>query len=272
MGNVGMALYNTILDLDGYTIDKIYYHRKEPDLNNKVSCIKGVPDGEPLEGQLIFLTVPDDAISFVSEQLSQHYEHLEGYYFVHCSGTHSSDSLKALKEKGAQVASFHPMKAITPDSKTFEGSWFDIEGDEDLLKVLESLTESLQAHSFRVTAEAKPFLHASAVVASNYLVVLADLLTKIAAKGKIPEEVALKALGPLMESTLANIKHHGVTESLTGPIARGDVQTVKKHVQSLADDQDLLHMYKMLGLEAVKIAIRKNGDSKALQNISELLQ
>jgi predicted short-subunit dehydrogenase-like oxidoreductase (DUF2520 family) len=150
-------------------------------------------------------------------------------------------------------------------------TWFDIEGDNEALSALEGLAKDLEAKTFRVKAEAKPLLHASAVVASNYLVVLGDMVARISAEANIPESTALKALKPLMENTLDNITGLGVTEALTGPIARGDVETVKQHLQSLNNVPEILFLYKTLGVEAVKIAIRKSGDSQSLQEIKQLL-
>lgn len=231
----------------------------------------GLPEKNDPLGDLIFLTVSDDAISEISTQLSRKINGFDGKSIVHCSGTHSSKVLEPFQEKGATVASFHPIKAITNKTSSLRNIWFDMEGDELLLIRLEELAELLGAKSFRVEPEAKPFLHASAVVASNYLVVLADLVTKISAKGNIPEDIAIKALSPLMENTLSNIKELGVTDALTGPIARGDVQTIEKHLQSLDAEPGLSELYKKLGAEAVKIAVRKNGSSPSLEKIRKLL-
>ena len=274
LGNVGTALLK-VLTGKGYSIKSVYNRSEiDPDLIKKYPDIifqKGLPESSEEVGGLIFLTVSDDAIPSVAQNLSDHFRSFEGKQVVHCSGTYSSKVLHLLKKKGASVASFHPMKAITPNTASFEDVWFDLEGDEDVLADLENLTDQLKAHSFRVEPDAKPLLHASAVVASNYLVVLAELVSKISALGNIREETALKAITPLMQNTLQNIEELGVTEALTGPIARGDLKTVKLHLENLDKAPELLSLYKTLGIEAVKIAIRKNGDSTSLEEIRKLL-
>lgn len=232
---------------------------------------KGMPSKKDELGDLIFITVSDDAISKVSKRLAEIIGDPKSKNIVHCSGTHTSESLSDLKNRGAKVASFHPIKAITKSSKSFENIWFDIEGDDDLLQILEELAELFGAYSFRVEPEAKSFFHASAVVASNYLVVLADLVSKISAQGNIPEETAIKALAPLMENTLSNITELGVTDALTGPIARGDVQTIENHLSSLESKPKLQMLYKTLGMEAACIAERKKEASPSLPKIKELL-
>lgn len=271
MGRVGTALYRAFERVPEVKVEALYYHSSKPDLKN-APLKQGLPDTDALSSDWYFLTVADDAIAEVARSLSETHADLSGKCFIHCSGTLSSEVLHQLKEKGAETASFHPMKAITRSTHSYDGTWFDMEGSEVLLDSLEELAGAIEARTFRVTPDAKPFLHASAVVASNYMVVLADLLTDIAAKGEVPEGVALKALKPLMESTLDNIHSMGVTEALTGPIARGDVHTILQHLEALKDDERVLRLYKSLGSQAVRIAERKSGSTEDLQTIKELLQ
>ncbi len=275
LGQVGTALLR-VLSEQGLQVISAYNRTGIPDdLKNQfvdTSFVQGPVIPEMRLGELVFITVSDDSIVEVADQIADHFEDLNSHQFVHCSGTLTSGSLVALQEKGAKTASFHPMQAITRSSHSFSGIWFDIEGDEETLKIMEQIAEVFGAKSFRVEPEAKPFLHASAVVASNYLVVLVDLVSKISAEANISEETTLKALTPLMENTLQNIKNSGVTEALTGPIARGDVDTVREHLERLKNRPEALSLYKILGLEAVKIAERKNGSTQSLRDIKKLLQ
>ena len=274
LGNVGTALLN-VFSANDFNVVSVF-NRSEIDRK----LIKRYPDiifqkGLPKEGKelgkLIFLTVSDDAIPSLAKSLSDKLESFSGKEIVHCSGTHSSKVLDTLADRGALTASFHPMKAITTKTNSLENTWFDLEGDEKLLQKLEILAADLDAHTFRVEPEAKPLLHASAVVASNYLVVLADLVSKIAALADIPEDQALKAISPLMQNTLDNITDLGVSEALTGPIVRGDIKTIQQHLQSLQKAPDILSLYKRLGLEAVNIAISKQGSSASYEEIRKLL-
>lgn len=274
LGKVGTAMLRVFTN-HGYVVISAYNRTGVADtLKSEFTETTFVQDLSSLEqtiGDLIFLTVSDDSITSLSEELARQPFKWGGRMVVHCSGTYSSKSLSALKEAGAKTASFHPMQAITKSTNSFSGIWFDIEGDKEALKSLEQIAEVFGAKSFRVEAEAKPFLHASAVVASNYLVVLVDLVSKISARASISEETALKALTPLMENTLQNINDLGVTEALTGPIARGDVDTVREHLEQLKIDPEVLYLYKTFGMEAVKIAERKSGSTQSLKTIKKLL-
>lgn len=274
LGSVGTAFLNVFSDTAFQVIS--VYNRSEIDPNlikrfPNTIFTRGLPKESGELGKVIFLTVSDDAIESVSKTLAESFPDLDKKIIAHCSGTYSSGVLSDLEKNGASIASFHPMKAITPTTDSFENIWFDLEGEEPAMLELEKIAGDLKANSFRVEPKAKPLLHASAVVASNYLVVLAELVSQISSLGNVPEETALNAITPLMENTLQNIKELGVTEALTGPIARGDLKTVKQHIESLKNNPELLSLYKTLGIEAIKIAVRKNGDSDSLEEIRKLL-
>ncbi|MAL16491.1 MAG: hypothetical protein CL670_10055 [Balneola sp.] len=273
LGRVGTALLH-VFNEKGYPVISVYNHSEIEEGFKKQYPNTLFSVGQPKDldnlGDLIFISVSDDAISSIAEELADQFPKLRRKV-VHLSGTHSSQILNPIKKNGANVASFHPMQAITPKTKSFEGTWFDMEGDKVLLEELENISHDLKAKTFRVDADAKPLLHASAVVASNYLVVLSDMVAKISAEANIPEATALNALKPLMENTIENINTLGVTDALTGPIARGDLETVKQHLKSLDSAPEVLSLYKTLGIEAVKIAERKSGSSQSLQEIKKLL-
>ncbi len=274
LGNVGSALLN-VLTTSGYEVLSVFNRSEiDPELIKNFPDTyfgKGLPAKETKTGELIFLTVSDDAIESIATSLSQRFTDLVNKSVIHCSGAYASEVLSPLSKAGASIASFHPMKAITPETTSFENTWFDVEGDESAILSLKKLADAIKAHVFRVEPKAKPLLHASAVVASNYLVVLAELVSKISALGDVPAETALLAITPLMENTLQNVKDMGVTNALTGPIARGDLKTVKQHIDSLENAPELLSLYKTLGIEAVKIAVRKNGETDSLEEIRKLL-
>src|SRR5699024_326122 len=148
------------------------------------------------------ITVSADAIEETATRLSDREQDLTDVHFVHCSGTHASQILTPLQEKGVKVASFHPMKVNTRKTDTFKEIWFDMEGDRELMEELEQIAHIMEAKTFEVLPKAKPLLHASAVVASNYLVVLAELVTRITGMGEVSPEHALQAMMPLMQNTL----------------------------------------------------------------------
>ncbi len=275
LGSVGSALLH-VFTKESLPVRNVYNRSEVPvSIQNKYSETRFTQSLNELNftaGQPVFITVSDDAIADTVARLSEGKQDLADVHFVHCSGTHASQILAPLQEKGAKVASFHPMKAITRKTVSFKDIWFDMEGDRELLEELEQIAHIMEAKTFEVLPKAKPLLHASAVVASNYLVVLAELVTRITGMGEVSPEHALQAMMPLMQNTLQNVEELGVTDALTGPIARGDVETIQQHIKSMQANSELLMLYKTLGLEAVKIAERKSGETASLKEIKKLLE
>ena len=117
--------------------------------------------------------------------------------------------------------------------------------------------------------EAKTLYHASAVVASNYLVTLLDLAIRLIEEAGIKRQDAFNLLKPLIEGTLSNIGKVGVKKALTGPIARGDIKTVEKHIEEIGFKRpELLALYKMLAFYTINIAAE--GDSISESSIQAM--
>lgn len=205
-------------------------------------------------GDLIFLTVPDGVIQELADKICNQFEDFEGKTIVHCSGTLSSKVFNSFEQKNANIGSFHPLKAVTHGQDSFENVWFDIEGDSTAVILLNEIAKAFNANSFEISIEAKPLLHAAAVVSSNYLVTLIQIAVQIAEVGGIDSKTAHQVLLPLAESTLNNINEKGIEASLTGPIARGDVDTLTKHQSVLKDQKSLLDIYNQLGELTVPLA------------------
>ncbi|RNC85534.1 MAG: DUF2520 domain-containing protein [Balneola sp.] len=204
-------------------------------------------------GDVTFITVPDGSIHEVSKKLASGGSSFSGKIVAHCSGAYSSQILDNLAEQGALTACFHPLKAVSKTTRSFKASFFDLEGSEEAIVHLEDIVKKIGAQSIRVSPEEKELLHVSAVMASNYTVTLADLALRISSSNNISERELLDALLPLMGSSIENLSGLNPAEALTGPIARGDIQTVQKHLLLLQDKPDLLAIYKHLGLLTLEL-------------------
>lgn len=272
LGNVGTALLHALTDA-GYGVHSVF-SRSEIDDKWKESFSQTIfysslPASGTECGELIFLSVKDEAIESVSNQLCKAID-LKGKTLVHCSGTYVSDILMPAKKEGAFTASMHPLKAVTKSSRTFADSWFDVEGDENAVLLLEQIVARLNAKCLPISADAKPYLHASAVVASNYIVVLAELVSRISSEADLDKRTIIEALMPLMRSTLSNIEELGPADALTGPVARGDAATIAKHLELLKNNSQVLYLYKQLGLVAADLAERQSLGTEAANKIRKL--
>jgi predicted short-subunit dehydrogenase-like oxidoreductase (DUF2520 family) len=207
--------------------------------------------------ELVFITTPDDAISMVAGEIQWH----DRQSVVHCSGAHSVDILEAAKQRGADTGCFHPLQTFASIEHAIDnipGSTFAIEAEEPLASLLKKAAVDLEGDWVTLKAGDKVLYHAAAVIACNYLVTLVKLSTDLWQTFDVPPAQAIKALMPLLQGTLSNIKNVGLPNCLTGPIARGDLGTISRHLESLSKQApSLLDIYKELGLQTIPIALAK---------------
>ena len=206
---------------------------------------------------LIFITTPDDIISKVASEVQWH----TGQSVIHCSGAASTDILEPAKKAGAMVGGFHPLQTLASVEqaiKNIPGSTFALEAEKPLLSTLKDLATAIGGHCIELKASGKVVYHASAVFACNYLITLVKLATDLWQTFSVPPDQSIRALLPIIRATLNNIETIGIPQCLTGPIARGDTGTIKKHLDALGEAApELLSTYKELGLKTLPIAVAK---------------
>jgi predicted short-subunit dehydrogenase-like oxidoreductase (DUF2520 family) len=209
--------------------------------------------------ELVFVTTPDDVIGRVCREVKWH----KGQSVVHCSGAHSVDILEPAKRLGAAVGSFHPLQTFADVSQAIEnlpGSTFALEGKEPLLAVLKQLARLLDGNGVELKPGDKVLYHAAAVFACNYVVTLVKVALDLWQNLSVGQKEATAALLPLVRGTVNNIAKIGLPDCLTGPIARGDLDTIRKHLEALeARNPSLLSAYEELGLQTIPIALAKGG-------------
>lgn len=208
------------------------------------------PTATDAPGDILFITVPDRHIEEVVHGLARRGPDLRGSCIAHCSGTLSAKVLGPLSEEGAKVASFHPLQTFTARStpRDFVDIYFDTEGDQAAIKIINDISKALGGNILKVSTHAKPYLHAAAVMVSNHMVALLEAGGQIAESGGLDKTAALRALKPLVQTTVDNITSGGdLREALSGPVARGDETTVAEHLQLLEQKPELHRLYKMLG-------------------------
>jgi len=207
--------------------------------------------------ELVFITTPDDAIATVASQIKWH----GGQSVVHCSGADSTEILQPAKKSGAHVGVFHPLQTFASTKQAMEnipGSTFAVEAEEPLLDTLKDMATALDGHWIELKASDKVIYHAAAVMACNYVVTLVKLATDLWQTFHIPPQQATQALVPLLYGTISNIETIGIPQCLTGPIARGDSGTIKKHLSALEEVAPaILSTYRELGLQTIPIALAK---------------
>ena len=242
------------------------------------------PDVAAAIGQVVLLTVPDAAIEPLCRELAAAGAFGAGTIVAHCCGAMGSEILRSARELcHCRIASVHPLMTF-PTARaaieTMRGAYFFCEGDAGALGALERLARNIGGIPVRLGAvpgrggkqrppagDVKALYHACACVASNYLVSVMDAALSLAKRAGIDRPTAWIALAPLIEATLNNITRLGAAKALTGPIARGDAETVRRHIRAIGRDRELLALYRQLGLWTVGLALRNKNIAPAKATI-----
>ncbi len=222
--------------------------------------------------QVVFITTPDDVIPDIAAGVRWR----PGQIAVHCSGVHSIDILEPASGSGAHACCLHPLQTfagIEEAINNISGSTFALEGDKEGLAAAREMAQALEGNIILLKAGDKVKYHIAAVTLSNYLVALMKTSADLWQSFGIPQDEAVKALLPLLKGTVRNIERVGIPGCLTGPIARGDVETVRKHVNALSTGQpDKTGIYRVMGLKTLEIALAKGRISlETAEEIRDLL-
>jgi len=222
-------------------------------------------------GGLVLLTVSDDAIEALCGELARGGGFGDGSIVAHCSGALGSDILSPARDScGCKIASMHPLATFPTAAaavEKFAGTYCFCEGDQPATDALMELAADIGGKPMLISSQAKVLYHAAAVMACNYLTALLDAAITLCGAAGIDRPTALSALGPLAKATLENVTKLGAPAALTGPIARGDAQTVARHLEALAQcDKDLQDFYRIAGKWALQLASDRDDQNQGDQN------
>lgn len=227
------------------------------------------------EGEIIFLCLPDEEIKKVACKLSRIETDWRKKTVFHTSGLLGSDVLEPLRKQGAAVASFHPIQTfsqkVTP-LRHWKGIYFGLEGGSGALSVARQIIRQLGGHPLILEARLKPLYHGACSIASNFFVVLLDTAAHLLQEIGVDEEKASRLLLPLAQGTLHNVKRFDIPKSLTGPVIRGDSETVRAHLKALHSHPDYSEVYKKLGLLALRMIPDKELPARKIRALKNLLE
>ena len=218
-------------------------------------------DSAARDGQWVILTVPDDAIETVAEELASSTIDWPGRFVFHCSGLHTLEDLDSLEKRGALVASIHPVQSFPqkkPAPTVFQDIFFALEGNKKALQLAIGITRQLGANFFVLEAKNKPLYHTACSMASNFLATILDAATELLLKAGLDASIVPQMLMPLVQGTLQNVNKFDAGKALTGPVARGDKTSVAKHLEALRQLPELRDLYSSLAIRSLQIAKREN--------------
>jgi predicted short-subunit dehydrogenase-like oxidoreductase (DUF2520 family) len=234
------------------------------------------PQKAVAKADFILITTPDDFIRNTCEEIA-YPELVRNKFVFHMSGAGGLDLLDAARKAGAVVASIHPLQSFSSIDNAINnipGSFFGITAGKKAERQAGIIVRDLSGLPLLVSEAQKPLYHAAACIASNYLVSLLNVVESIYESIGISKTKARKAYLPLIYGTLKNIEASDSVQALTGPIARGDAGTIKKHLSAIKKTQPQhSSLYSALGLVTTIIAQKKGTLSpKQAKIINDLLK
>lgn len=210
------------------------------------------------DSDIIFITTPDNVINSVCEEIIS-LQNLKGKFFCHCSGSLSSKVLSKINNYGAYTYSLHPLWAFSDkftSYKNFQNAYFALEGTQSKISTMEQFISTLDNNYFLLSSENKSLYHAATVSVSNFVLALIKQASDYLKLCGVDDESAMKALKPLILNNINNINNNGLLNSLTGPIERGDSETIIAHLNSIP--QEDIDLYKNLSIKLLNLAKQKN--------------
>jgi len=237
---------------------------------------------------VFFLTVPDSEIQSVANKLSKcKLNYFRNSLFIHLSGAENISLLSALKKKSAATASLHLMQTF-PSKKvvSLKEVHAAIETDDEFArKFLTLFSLSLDMIPFNIdstsNSTSKVYYHLAGVFASNFLAGNLFNAQKLLSLNNIDEQNYFDIVSSTINSTLKNIKTVGPAKALSGPIDRGDIKTIRKHISSLKKKyknseskyfSSLLKSYIIQSLNLINLVEEKHSElNKSHKNIRKLL-
>lgn len=280
-GRLGGALA-IALDHSGYEIQNLV-SRSLKSLENIVPKLTSRPQlsiASEIEqtkfSPIVLIATPDAEIHLIAERLaaSNTFGKKDQLIFLHTSGALSSEILRPLQKIDGSIGSLHPLVSVSNSevgSKKFKNAYFCVEGEPAAVRVAQQIVTSLEGLSFNIEPAQKALYHAAAVMSSGHLVALFDLALEMLVKCGLGLVEAQKVLLPLVQSTIENLAQQKPAAALTGPFARADAETMKRHLAVLSDNVTALNVYCELGMQALKLAAEQNADAEKLHEMATIL-
>ncbi|HTS07406.1 MAG TPA: DUF2520 domain-containing protein [Candidatus Eisenbacteria bacterium] len=262
-GNLGSALA-IALRRAGYPIEIVLSRRTSSSVKRSRTLAREV--GASLQttlrvtnGRVIWFCVPDSQIARVSTQLAKNLKSAKGLIALHSSGALTSDELKGLQRKGARAASVHPLMTFVAGSQpSLSGVPFVIEGDAAAVRVARQIVRDLKGVTYSIRKYDKAAYHAWGAFVSPLLTSLLAASERVAKLAGLNQRSAQRRAIPILLQTLANYASFGAAGAFSGPIARGDVETVKRHLHVLKRVPSARRAYVVLAQAALHYLPARN--------------
>ena len=264
-GNLGTALALALREA-GYRIDSVIARGEGKSLTRARRLAtqigsKATIGVEQVNARILWLCVPDNAIARATASMADRFQG-RGKVALHSSGVLSSDEMAPLRRKGVSVASVHPLMTFVQRSRpTLAGVSFAVEGDAKALRSARRIVRDLGGEPFTIRKKDKSAYHALGTFASPLLTSLLATTERVASLAGMTSRAARRRMLPILLQTVRNYGSLGPARGFSGPIVRGDVDTVRRHLEVLHSVPVPRQVYLALARAALEYLPTKNRNS-----------
>jgi predicted short-subunit dehydrogenase-like oxidoreductase (DUF2520 family) len=278
-GRLGTALAIALAH-QGYSIGAVVARRRDHarraarllDVPSRPMAVKELANAPVPE--LLLITTPDDQIATVTDTLvGLNWDTHRTPTVLHTSGALSSAILAPLRDKNWSIGSLHPLVSVSEPragAQLLRGAFWCVEGDERAVRLGRAIVRDLGGKSFSISSDKKPLYHASAVMVSGNVTALFDVALEMLGECGLTRTEARDALLPLLASAVRNLEKMDPSRALTGTFARGDFETVKRHLEVLKNNEAALEIYRLLGRRSLQLAAHRL-DPAVVKRIKRLI-
>ena len=280
-GNVGKALG---LYLKSHELSISGYYSRTQKSSKEAAILTNSREHITLKSlaessDIIFIAVPDQALKDIDCKVAAMIHEYPMYCkitWIHVSGAHSSDCLCEIKRTGCDVGSLHPLQSFgeaKSSAKRLSRTWFTIEGTKMAVHTMKKLLDKTEGNYSLIDAENKPLYHVGACIISNFLVTLLESGINCFEKVGMERKHILQAIEPLIEATLHNIRKKGTLDAITGPIVRGDINTILVHLCTLGERlPSEIDFYRTMAFKTVLMLEGNRLTHKQVNKFQEILE
>lgn len=271
-GHVGRGLFRAFR---ASGVEVVGLHGKRP---SGVATSSGDIPKDASQANVVILCVRDNQLDDTIQEVAiaaRDGRIARGTVILHTSAIAEPAGLLALSSAGYPGGTFHPLVPFSdPDvsAELLRRAWIGIDGENAAKNASRRIAGHLGARTLEIPPGRKPAYHAAAVISSNFPVVLASVAGHLLHDIGIPDASAYQAVDSLMSGAIANMKQTMPDDALTGPVVRGDAETVGKHLRALEGTESAREIYRALSSAAVEIARRAGTDARKLAAVGALLR
>lgn len=236
-----------------------------------------VADLEPAD--VFFLAASDDAITSLAKGMAERQGLIQpGNLVFHAAGVLPTAVLAPLAAKGALIANLHPLRSFANPNMaamSFQGTPCVIDGDVEATALLTDAVKAIGGVpvSLKFSAEDKALYHAGTVLAAGGVVCVLEVATRCLIQAGMPPGQVVQLVTTLASGVVNNVAHLGASNALTGPVARGEVGTISRHLAALENTPPLWgEVYSVLGKVALELSqFQGKAELESLGDVKSLL-